>query len=291
MKFSDKLKFKKNKEEKIKNLNDMPDLKDDESVIDSLDLEDIPDRKTKGYDTYYKKKINKKKLITYGSIIALIILLIVATFAAVKILTYEQPVDVQQPVEQLSEMEKLSQSIKTTITQGYTIGTTTKEEIISSGLQFHNDTKSNYLIKKDYTQINEIDHLTTYIFENNILTAIVHEALLDNSTKYKLSTYFQNFSSYINVGYKNLETSERWFEEPQKYNVENWNNSIINNNLELISEFTEDNDYIKIVASGVPYVDFLMSTRNDQNFGNLTIFYTNKDNSEKFKVLENIKFE
>lgn len=291
MKFLDKLKLKKNKESKIKNLNDMPDLKDDESVIDSLDLENIPERKTRGYNIYYKNKIDKKKLIIYASIIVLTIILIFSIFAVVKIINYEKPIEVQEQVENLSEMEKLSTSIKTTISQGFTIGKTTKEEIIASGIKFQNDTNSNYLIKKDYTQINEIDHLTTYIFEKNILVAIIHEALLDNSTKYKLSTYFQNFSSYINIGYKNLELSERWFIDPQKYNVENWNNSIINNNLELISEFTEDNHYVKIVASGIPYVDFLMNTRNDQNFGNLAIFYTNNTNSEKFKILENIKFE
>lgn len=280
-KFSSLKNIKKNKE----------DINDD-IVIEDLELDETPERKVRGYDVFYKKKFNFKKHSFPIMLIILSIVFIAVIFVAIKIFTYEGPVETPIVQEEISEMDKIANTIKEKLSLGYEIGVTTKNDLIEKGISYNEEfSGENYFIMKEYTQINEIDHLSTLIFKDNILVGIVHEGILDNSTKYTLSTYFQNFTSYINIAYPNLEISKKWFSEPQIYSVENWNDAVIKNNLELTAEFTNEKDYVKIVGSGIPYTDFLISTRSDQNFGNMVIFYTDQSHQELFSDLEKLNLK
>ena len=100
---------------------------------------------------------------------------------------------------------------------------TTKADLINSEIINLEASGKNYLIKNSYTNINNIDYLTTFFLKDDILVGILHEAMLDTTTKYKLSTKFQTVVSELNQAYKNIEISERWFGEEMKYDTSLWN--------------------------------------------------------------------
>lgn len=247
------------------------------------------ERKKRNYDEFFKKVPDKKKItmIIVGILVAL--LLVIVAFFAVKMFM-NKPEPVPEPEPELTQEEIYYNELSSALSNGLEIGVTTKDQLIASGLVDTTKSGDNYLIKKDYTTINNIDYFTTYLLDNDKLVGILHEAMLDSSTKYSLANKFQTIVSDINRAYSNVEISKKWYVEPIRYDVDVWNDLIVNNDLELSAELAKDSEFIKIIASGVSYFDYMYENEYDQSFGNLSIIYSDGANQSRFSKMEDVKF-
>lgn len=250
------------------------------------------EKKERGYDEHYKHPINKKKIaLGIGAVLA-VILLAAVIFVAVQFFDKinKEPTDIIETPIVTDVEEEYYNNLSKSLSNGTTIGLTTKDDLKNAGIINEEISGENYLIKNGYTNINNIDYFTTYLFEDNILVGIVHEAMLDTTTKYNLATKFQTITSELNRAYSQMEISRRWFVEQVKYDSAIWNEMLVNNELELVAELAKGSEFVKVVASGVPYFDYRMDNDFDQTFGNLVIIYSNGANQDLFKQIDEISF-
>ena len=224
-------------------------------------------------------KNNKKIFIGLGAAIALIVIVIAVIMFLPKGETTEN-LPVQNPISQ-EEVQK--QKKMNLITQGINIGESKSAVIQKVGAKEENIGK-NYVINPNYTRIGKSDFLTAFIFNNDILVAIVHERMLDGSQKHNLAVEFQEFTSEIGELYTLVDSKEDWFSTELLYDADTWNAAIIDNDLELYSYFEneETKEYLTVVASGINYFDFLAFDRESLSVGNLNLIYTSNVYKDEF---------
>lgn len=247
--------------------------------------------KIRDYDENFKYPVDKKKIFTILGLILVAVLLAVVIIVAIQFFEKinKDPAVTPPPII-LTEEEEYAKKIKDTLSNGYLIGSTTKQELLDSGTIDSENSGEEYLIKSTYTTIDDKEYFTTYLLKDDVLVGIVHEAILDTTSKYKLATEFQYLTSSLNKVYSQIEISQRWFSDSVKYDSEVWNNLIMDNKLELVAELAKDSEFVKVVASGVPYFNYLYNNRYDQSFGNLDIIYSNGAHQDLFKQIDAIDF-
>lgn len=169
------------------------------------------------------------------------------------------------------------------ITQDVHIGESKQSVITKVGAKEEHIGK-NYVINPNYVRIGKYDFLSSFIFNEDILVAVVHERILDGTQKHSLAVEFQEFTAEIGEYYKLIENKEQWYNTELVYDADTWNDAIVQNNLELYSNFEneETKDYVMIVASGMNYFDFLASDRDTLSVGNLNLIYTSNVYKDEF---------
>lgn len=171
--------------------------------------------------------------------------------------------------------ETIKQELYKSINQGFKIGDK-KDSIIKALKVGEENIGKNYVINPNYTRIGKYDFLTAFIFNEDVLVAILHERVLDGTQRHNLAVEFQKFVSEIGELYTLVETKEEWFSTELAYDANMWNNAITNNDLELYANFEneETKEYVSIIASGINYFDFLANDREMLSVGNLNLIYT-----------------
>ena len=108
--------------------------------------------------------------------------------------------------------------------------------------------------------------------------------MLDGTQKHNLAVEFQKFSSEIGELYTLIDSKETWYSTELTYDANTWNNAITSNDLEMVADFenSETKDYVKIIASGINYFDFLVKDRENLSVGNLDLMYTSSAYKDDF---------
>lgn len=217
---------------------------------------------------------NKKILIPLAGLIIIAIVMV-----AIMSRGGDNPIDdkVQDVIQEVQEnIEELNRkAMYEAITQNVKIGQS-KKYIIETFSPNKKEIGDNYVISPNYTRIGENDYLTTFIFNNDILVAVLHERILDGTEKHNLAVEFQKFASKIGELYTLVDIREDWFSAQLNYNSTVWNDAILKNNLELYADFENSSteEFIQVVASGINYFDFLAYDRENLSMGNLNLIYT-----------------
>lgn len=190
---------------------------------------------------------------------------------------------IEEVVIEESQEEIVKKELYSAINQGVQIGSS-KQSIIDKFKPTEDGIGKNYVVSPNYTRIGKYDFLTAFIFSEDALVAIVHERVLDGTQKHNLSVEFQKFTSDIGELYTLVETGEDWFTTELVYDANTWNSAITNNDLELYSSFEneETKEYIRMIASGINYFDFLANDREMLSVGNLNLIYTSSVYKENF---------
>lgn len=188
-----------------------------------------------------------------------------------------------------NEDEIKQKEIMSLITQNVSLGET-KANIISKFGAKEEHIGKNYVVNPNYIRIGKYDFLSAFVFKDDLLVAIVHERVLDGTQKHNLAVEFQKFVAEIGETYKLIDTTETWFSTELIYDADTWNDAIIGNDLELMADFEneEKKEFVKVVASGINYFDFLAKDRENLSVGNLNLIYTSsvyKDNFMGFVSL------
>lgn len=189
----------------------------------------------------------------------------------------------------VNEDEVKQKEIMSLITQNISLGETKANVIAKFGAKEEHIGK-NYVVNPNYIRIGKHDFLSAFIFKDDLLVAIVHERVLDGTQKHNLAVEFQKFISEIGETYKLVDTKETWFSTELIYDADTWNDAIIGNDLELMADFEneENKEFVKVIASGMNYFDFLVKDRENLSVGNLNLIYTSsvyKDNFMGFVSL------
>ena len=187
------------------------------------------------------------------------------------------------PNKNITQEEKRQEELKSLITQNVNIGDT-KSTIVTKVGATEDLIGKNYVINPNYTRIGKYDFLTAFIFKDDSLVAIVHERMLDGTQKHNLAVEFQKFSSEIGELYTLIDSKETWYSTELTYDANTWNNAITSNDLEMVADFenSETKDYVKIIASGINYFDFLFKDRENLSVGNLDLIYTSSAYKDDF---------
>ena len=227
-----------------------------------------------------KKPKKNNKIFIIAGVVALIVVLIVAVFM---FLPKNNEVVDTTPQINLSADEIAKKEKTDVITQGLSIGTA-KDVVIKKVGAKGDYIGKNYVINPNYTRIGKYDFLTAFIFNNDVLVAIVHERMLDGSQKHNLAVEYQKFSAEIGELYTLVDSKEDWFSTELVYDADTWNDAIVDNDLELYSYFEneETKEYLTIVASGINYFDFLALDREMLSVGNLNLIYTSNVYKDEF---------
>lgn len=225
-----------------------------------------------------KPKNNKIFFIIGGVILAAVIVV-----GAMMLLPKNDEVETIVPEITLSQEEIAKKEKIDVITQGLSIGTA-KEVVIQRVGATEEYIGKNYVINPNYTRIGKYDFLSAFIFNNDVLVAIVHERMLDGSQKHNLAVEYQKFSAEIGELYTLIDSKEDWFSTELIYDADTWNAAIVDNDLELYSNFEneETKEYLTIVASGINYFDFLALDREMLSVGNLNLIYTSSVYKDDF---------
>lgn len=223
-------------------------------------------------------KSNKKniKIILF---IILGIIVITAGFFIIKNIVANKE---KTPIKTEEQIKK--DETKLNIKGEFELGTT-KEDIISKTKAPKENTGKNYVIDPTYGKINDDEFLKTYLFKDDKLIAVVDEDILDGTQKNNIAVTFQNVTSTISSVYPLSKINQDWTAPKEKYDNKIWSKAILNNNLELYSEFLNKNEYIRIIASGINYFDFLSNKRKDVSLGNIVVIYTDSKYKENIDTL------
>lgn len=226
---------------------------------------------------------NTKKYILIGA--AAVVVLLIVGILVVGLLgggNTKNPEDNQNQVV-TNPLDIKKNEMYKVITQDVHIGESKESVIAKVGAKEENIGK-NYVVNPNYVRIGKYDFLSSFIFNNDILVAVVHERILDGTQKHSLAVEFQEFSAEIGEYYKLIENKEQWYNTELIYDADTWNDAIVKNNLELYSNFEneETKDYVMIVASGMNYFDFLAEDRENLSVGNLNLIYTSNVYKDEF---------
>jgi hypothetical protein len=233
-----------------------------------------------------KPKLNSKVFIVIGVVIALLLTI------SLGILFFSKNKKVE-PIEPVKTEEELGlESMYLSINRGVKIGET-KASIIEKFAIPQEDVGKNYAIAPSYNRIGNHDFLTTFIFSEDYLVAVLHEQILDGTQRHKLAIEFQKFSERIGRYYTLIEIKQDWFVPELDYDANAWNEAIVNNELELHSNFenVETKEYVRIIASGINYFDFLAKDRESASVGNLNLLYTSSEYKDKFMSIVSLATE
>lgn len=225
-----------------------------------------------------KPKNNKIFLIAGAAVIVVALIVVAMMFLPGEKEVVDTTPEITLSVEEIAKKEKMD-----VITQGFSIGSAKDAVIKKVGAKDEHIGK-NYVINPNYTRIGKYDFLTAFIFNNDVLVAIVHERMLDGSQKHNLAVEHQKFSAEIGELYTLVDSKEDWFSTELVYDADTWNNAIVDNDLELYSYFEneETKEYVTVVASGINYFDFLALDREMLSVGNLNLIYTSNVYKDEF---------
>jgi hypothetical protein len=216
-------------------------------------------------------------------IVIVISLIVVAIISAI-VLLLPYINKLSKPTNQKTQSDTIKESITSSITKEIPLGTS-KDEIVSKLNIPKDKIGQNYAIDPTYNRIIDKDYLTTYIFNNNLLVAVVHEKILDNTEKQNLAIEFQQLSAKLNKAFPLISIKDDWTAPKKEYDNKTWNDSIIKNDLELTAEYSNNKEYVKVIASGINYFNFLVKDRQDSSLGNLVVVYTSASNKDNFNKL------
>ena len=224
-------------------------------------------------------KLNMKTLLIG---LGAVVLLIALVFGGMLLLGDKGPEEIIQEITK-TEDELAIEALKKIVSQEVVMGTS-KEAIVQKVGAKPEQVGKNYVINPTYTRIGKYDYLTAYIFSNDALVAVVHERMLDGTQKHNLAVEFQKITSDVGELYKLINSKEEWYATPLKYDSNAWNEAITDNDLELYSEFKDDTtkEYVRVIASGINYFDFLAHDREVLSVGNLNIVYTSTAYQDDF---------
>lgn len=242
--------------------------KEDSNLISEEDLNnnefyvEEPESK-KRYSRF--RYIDRKKLITYG--IVGIIILILLIFGISKLLHMSKEdrdslFDIgnllnQEAVEKNEEQQAIHSLILRNSAWGSSMDDVAIEErgnLIDYGDDY---------LTCDYETLFGLTWLPTYLFKNNKLVAILYEANLSQSNLDELSSLHQDVAVNIHYVYEQLyRENNKWATgQPRKYDKNLWTKSILNGKLTMQSVWNSSNEKIFLVTNNKPLFGFLQKIR------------------------------